>query len=54
MKNTKTEYCKETKKYIYSSEAKAYRAMNTYEDIQRVYFCSYCEGFHTTSKTIVM
>ena len=52
MKNTKTEHCKETGKYIYSSEAKATRAMNRYDEIQRVYFCTSCNSFHTTSKTL--
>ena len=52
MKNTKVEHCKETGKYIYSSEAKATRAMNRYDEIQRVYFCTSCNSFHTTSKTL--
>lgn len=47
MKNN-VEYCKKTGKYIYSSEAKASRAMNRYSDIRRYYFCDSCEGFHTT------
>lgn len=41
-------HCKETGKYCYSSEAKATRAMNRYEDIRRVYFCNSCNNFHTT------
>lgn len=49
MRKANVEYCKETSKYIYSSEAKATRALNRYEDIKRVYFCEYCKGFHTTS-----
>lgn len=49
MRNEKVEYCKETGKYCYSSEAKATRALNRYEDIERVYFCSGCEQYHTTS-----
>lgn len=48
MKN-KIEYCKKTKKFIYSSEAKAIRAMNRYPDIKRVYYCGHCDGYHTTS-----
>lgn len=48
----KVEHCKETGKFIYSSEAKAMRALNRYDDIKRVYFCSSCEGFHTTSKDL--
>ena len=49
MKNERVEYCKETGKYCYSSEAKATRALNRYKDIERVYFCSSCEQYHTTS-----
>jgi hypothetical protein len=52
MRNNKTEHCKETGKYIYCSEAKATRALNRYDEIQRVYFCSSCDGFHSTSKTL--
>lgn len=52
MKRGKFEYCDKTKKYIYSSEAKAIRAVTRYDEIKRVYFCSHCEGFHTTSKSI--
>lgn len=43
-----SKYCKETKKYCYSSEAKATRAKNKYENIRRVYFCESCGSFHTT------
>ncbi len=50
MRKYKIEYCKITKKYIFSSEAKAMRSLNKYEDIKRVYFCKHCESFHTTSK----
>ena len=50
MRNSDIQYCKETKKYIFSSEAKAVRSMNKYEDIERVYFCEHCQGFHTTSQ----
>jgi len=48
-------FCKATNKYIYSSEAKANRALNRYSDIKRVYMCESCEteegfnGWHTTS-----
>lgn len=42
------QHCKETGKYCYSSEAKATRAMNKYDDIRRSYFCESCENFHTT------
>lgn len=52
MRSQKIEYCKETKKYRYSSEAKANRAMNKYKDIRRVYYCNSCDGFHTTSMGI--
>ena len=52
MRNTEIKYCNKTKKYIYSSEAKAVRAVNKYDEIQRAYFCEHCEGFHTTSQTI--
>ncbi len=48
-RNSKIRYCKKTKKYCYSSEAKATRAMNRYKDIKRVYFCKSCNSFHTTS-----
>lgn len=41
-------HCKETGKYCYSSEAKATRAMNKYDEIRRVYFCESCSSFHTT------
>ena len=51
MKNNKTEYCNETKKYCYSSEAKATRALNKYDEIKRVYLCSSCGTWHSTSKT---
>lgn len=44
----KIKYCDETGKYCYSSEAKATRAKNRYDDINRVYFCESCESFHTT------
>ena len=46
----KYNYCKVTKKYSFSSEARAIRKLNSYEDIKRVYFCKHCEGFHLTSK----
>lgn len=49
MKN-KPEYCKVTGKYIYSSEAKATRAVEKYDDIVRCYYCHNCGGFHTTSQ----
>lgn len=52
MKNQTVEYCKENGKYKYSSEAKAIRAVNRYDQIKRAYFCKYCEGFHTTSETL--
>lgn len=49
MRNEKVEYCENTGKYCYSSEAKATRALNRYEEIQRVYLCPECEKWHTTS-----
>ena len=45
----KYSYCVETGKYSYSSEAKAIRALNRYEEIQRVYKCDSCNEWHTTS-----
>lgn len=44
------EYCGVTEKYCYSSEAKATRAINRYEEIVRCYFCTYCFSWHTTSR----
>lgn len=44
--------CKKTGKATYSSEAKAIRAVNNYEEIKRAYFCSHCDGFHITSQTV--
>jgi len=41
-------YCPATGKFIYTSEAKATRAMNRYDDIRRTYFCDKCSGWHTT------
>lgn len=41
-------HCKETGKFCYTSEAKAVRAMNRYEDIKRVYCCDSCGSWHTT------
>ena len=41
-------HCKETGKFCYTSEAKAVRAMNRYEDIKRVYRCDSCDSWHTT------
>ena len=49
MKNNKPKYCKSTGKYCYSSQAKAIRAKNKYEDIRRTYFCNECDSWHTTS-----
>lgn len=43
------EYCKTTKKFIYTSEAQARRAVNKYDEIRRYYKCENCEGYHTTS-----
>jgi transcriptional regulator NrdR family protein len=42
-------YCKGNGKFCYSSEAKAMRAMNKYDDIKRYYFCKSCDSWHTTS-----
>lgn len=44
--------CPVTKKSIYSSEAKALKFVDRYEDIKRAYYCEHCDGYHTTSKTI--
>lgn len=49
---TEMKACKETHKISFSSEAKAYRSLNKYEDIKRVYYCSACDGFHLTSKSL--
>lgn len=46
------QYCKQTGKVSFSSEAKATRKLNKYDQIQRVYFCGDCEGFHLTSETV--
>lgn len=46
---SKSNYCKESGKYCYSSEAKASRAKSRYKDIKRVYFCYSCTRWHTTS-----
>jgi len=44
-----TQYCDNTKKYCYSSQSKAYRAKNRYDDIKRIYYCNSCSCWHTTS-----
>lgn len=49
MNRGKVTYCSQTKKFCYSSEAKANRAKNRYEDIRRVYHCEHCGNWHTTS-----
>lgn len=49
---TEMKECKETHKISFSSEAKAYRSLNKYEDIKRVYYCEFCEGFHLTSQSL--
>lgn len=49
---TTVKECKETHKISFSSEAKAYRSLNKYEDIKRVYYCEFCDGFHLTSKSL--
>lgn len=49
---TEVKECKKTHKMSFSSEAKAYRSLNKYEDIKRVYYCEFCDGFHLTSETI--
>jgi len=41
-------HCKDTGKFCYSSEAKAIRALNRYDDIRRVYYCDSCNSWHTT------
>lgn len=46
---TKVQYCEKTSKFCYSSEAKATRAVNRYDDIKRCYYCEHCDSFHTTS-----
>ena len=49
---TTVQECKKTHKMSFSSEAKAYRSLNKYEDIKRVYYCEFCEGFHLTSQSL--
>lgn len=49
---TEMKECKKTHKISFSSEAKAYRSLNKYEDIKRVYYCEFCEGFHLTSQSL--
>ena len=49
---TTVQECKKTHKISFSSEAKAYRSLNKYEDIKRVYYCEFCEGFHLTSQSL--
>ena len=49
---TEMKECKKTHKISFSSEAKAYRSLNKYEDIKRVYYCEFCDGFHLTSQSL--
>ena len=49
---TEVKECKKTHKMSFSSEAKAYRSLNKYEDIKRVYYCEFCDGFHLTSQSL--
>jgi hypothetical protein len=42
--------CVESKKVKFDSEASAHRRLNKYEDIERVYYCKYCDGYHLTSR----
>lgn len=49
---TEMKECKKTHKISFSSEAKAYRSLNKYEDIKRVYYCEFCDGFHLSSQTV--
>lgn len=44
--------CKKTHKMSFSSEAKAYRSLNKYDDIKRVYYCEFCDGFHLSSQSL--
>lgn len=51
MRSHNPKYCEESGgKYIFSSEAKAFRSLNKYEDIKRVYHCPFCDEWHTTSQ----
>ncbi len=43
------EHCEKTKKYCYSSESKAFKAVIKYTEIKRCYYCYHCESWHTTS-----
>lgn len=42
-------WCQKAQKYSYQSESKAMKAVVKYNDIQRAYYCSDCDGYHTTS-----
>lgn len=46
---SKIQYCNKTNKFCYSSEAKAVKAINKYDDIKRVYYCEDCDNWHSTS-----
>ena len=41
--------CPKCKKACFSSEAKAYKRVVNYEDIQRVYYCEHSDSYHITS-----
>lgn len=51
-RNHQAKICKATGKVSFSSEAKATRRMNKYDDIKRVYYCDECDGYHLTSESI--
>ena len=50
------ERCNQTGKLKYSSQAKAERALRQNHVLRRVYFCDFCESFHTTKvgKTLAL
>ena len=42
------QYCGFSGKYRYTSESKALRAINRYDEIARAYICPSCSDWHTT------
>lgn len=42
-------WCHVAQKYSYSSEAKADKFVKVRPDLKRSYYCSHCDGYHTTS-----
>lgn len=50
--HVKLTLCQVTKKYSYSSEAKALKFVAVRQDLERAYYCSHCDGYHTTSQKL--